>query len=295
MPNWRRIGAFVAANARISQRRRAVGTQRRSAILSKENAMTGSTPPKTLIECRGVTVTGGSTPILKSIDLAIHENEIVSLIGPNGSGKSTLVRTLLGVVGPSAGQVLRAPGLTIGYIPQRIKFDQTLPLRVDRFLTLGTGTAAPGIRPVLDELKCGHIAKRQMTDLSGGELQRVMLARALLRAPALLVLDEPAQGLDVTGQVEFYRLLQDIRKRFRCGILIVSHDLHLVLAATDHVICLNHHICCVGKPDRVAGDPEFIKLFGPETAAILAPYSHDHDHEHGVSGEISAAHEHPRG
>ena len=224
--------------------------------------------------------------VLDDVSLAVHAREIVTLIGPNGSGKTTLVRVVLGLVAPARGTVRRRPGLRVGYMPQRITVDETLPLTVARFLALADAMRPPWRRgardaqaAALDEVGAGALAERPIQRLSGGEMQRVLLARALARDPDLLVLDEPVQGVDVTGQGELYDLIARIRDRRGCGVLMVSHDLHLVMAATDTVVCLNHRVCCTGRPETVSRHPAYRSLFGPPGG--LAVYAHSHDHVHG--------------
>ena len=192
---------------------------------------------------------------------------------------------LLGLLKPVAGRVWQQPGLVIGYVPQRIQMDPILPLTVRRFLTIGTGRRRD-IAPVLAAVGGRHLAQALMHELSGGELQRVMLARALVRDPGLLILDEPAQGVDFSGQLELYELIERIRTERGCGVLLVSHDLHVVMGATDRVFCLNRHICCSGEPEAVSQHPEYLSLFGPHAAAGLAIYTHQHDHAHDLAGEV---------
>ncbi len=253
-----------------------------------------------LIEGHGLIVSHGRRRVLDRVDVSVSAGEIVTLIGPNGAGKTTLVRTLLGLQRPEAGSVERQAGLVIGYVPQRLHVDPTLPLTVRRFLAL----AAPGGRAdaaaLLAEVGAARCIEQQVSALSGGELQRVLLARALARRPQLLVLDEPVQGVDFSGQIELFRLIGSLRDRRGCGILLVSHDLHLVMSATDRVLCLNHHLCCSGAPDAVSRHPEYQRLFGPRAAEALAVYTHHHDHAHAPTGEvlpvegcaIHGAHEH---
>ena len=224
--------------------------------------------------------------VLSAVDLAVHAGEILTLIGPNGSGKTTLVRVVLGLLKPASGSVRRQAGLRIGYIPQRLHVDETLPLTVERFLRLCAPRARGGFSEALTEVGAGHLLDSPLQAVSGGELKRILLAQALLRDPDLLVLDEPSAGVDVTGQAELYALIKSIRDSRRCGVLLVSHDLHLVMAATDRVVCLNHHVCCTGRPEAVSRDPEYLALFGPELAGRLAVYSHEHDHRHGLSGDL---------
>jgi zinc transport system ATP-binding protein len=222
--------------------------------------------------------------ILEDIDFQIKSGEIVTLIGPNGAGKTTLVRALLGLIPITTGSLIRMPNLVIGYCPQRLTIEKTIPLTVRRFLSLGFSCALPQIIDALQKVGMDAFINASIHKLSGGEFQRVVLARALLRKPNLLVLDEPAQGVDVTGQIELYSLIAKLRHQLECGILMVSHDLHLVMAATDKVICLNHHICCMGHPEMVSQHPAYVELFGKPTLEALAVYTHHHNHAHDLSG-----------
>jgi zinc transport system ATP-binding protein len=239
-----------------------------------------------LIEARRLTVRIGRHELLSAIDLTVGRGEIVSLIGPNGAGKTTLLRALLGVLKPTAGGIWRAQGLVIGYVPQRLQLDPVLPLTVERFLTIGLSASVAALDEALAEVRATHLRRVPMHELSGGEFQRAVLARALLRRPDLLILDEPGQGLDFSGQIELYGLIEQIRNRRGCGVLLVSHDLHIVMAATDRVVCLNRHVCCSGQPEAVSRHPEYMALFGPRAAASLAVYSHEHDHAHDLAGEV---------
>ena len=232
-----------------------------------------------LIEVRGLAVGTRSRRILHDIDLEILPGEIVTVVGPNGSGKTTLLRALIGAVRPAAGRVVRQRGVRIGYSPQRLDLDRTMPLTVDRFLALGG--PAPGDRgPAVERAGIGPLLGAQVTDLSGGELQRVLLARALLRRPALLILDEPTQGLDQPAKAACYGVIEAVRNETGAGVLMVSHDLHVVMGASDRVVCLNGHICCEGAPARVREMPEYRALFGADTQGALALYRHEHDHRH---------------
>ncbi len=237
-----------------------------------------------LIEARELSVRFRERTILDRVDLQVSRGEIVTVIGLNGAGKSTLVRALLGLITPDSGCVLRQPNLRIGYSPQHLHLDATLPLTVARFLTLGARAPRQRLQELLAEVGVADVLDSQIADISGGELHRVLLARALLRKPDLLVLDEPLAGVDVAGQSEIYRLIADIRDRYACGVLLVSHDLHVVMAASDRVVCINHHVCCTGRPESVTRNPEFVALFGPHVAEVLAVYSHHHDHQHDVAG-----------
>ncbi|MBC8338735.1 MAG: zinc ABC transporter ATP-binding protein ZnuC [Alphaproteobacteria bacterium] len=244
-------------------------------------------PP--LVEANGITVLRSGKEILSNANLKVRSGEIVTLIGPNGAGKTTIVRVVLGLITPDRGVVVRRPDLVIGYMPQRLSIDPTLPLSVGRFLILGAGRRrySPDQQArVLDEVGVGEILDTPVQAASGGEFQRVVLARALLRDPDILVLDEPSQGIDVTGQADLYRLITRIRDRRGCGVLMVSHDLHLVMADTDEVVCLNQHVCCAGHPETVTSDPAYIQLFGKQVAGALAVYHHHHDHEHDAHGNV---------
>ena len=231
----------------------------------------------------GYTIRGQQ--ILDAVSLQLHENEIVTLIGPNGAGKTSLVRVLLGLEKATAGKVYRKPGARIGYVPQKLHIDPVLPLRVRDFLLTAGQFDKARLNRVLDEVQMAHLLGSAVQALSGGEFQRVLLARALLHQPDVLVLDEPAQGVDIIGQQALYRTIKRIRDRHACGVLMVSHDLHLVMASTDQVVCLNTHICCTGHPDDVSAHPEYLKIFG-QAMEGLAPYSHHHDHSHDAHGNV---------
>ena len=221
--------------------------------------------------------------ILDHVSLTLNESEILTVIGPNGAGKSTLLKIALGLIAPSTGNVARRAGLRIGYMPQRLHIEPALPLTTLRFLQLG-GAKATTIATALDEVDMRGAEATALQALSGGELQRVLLARALLRDPNLLVLDEPAQGVDLAGQTAMYDLIGTVRERHGCGVLMVSHDLHWVMAQTDHVLCLNQHICCEGHPQQVGSDPAYRALFGEVGVHALAPYQHHHNHQHDLHG-----------
>ncbi len=238
-----------------------------------------------LIAASGVCVGSGAGARLDHIDISVSPGEIVTLIGPNGAGKTTLIRVLLGILQPSRGAVRRRPDLRIGYVPQHLSPDPVLPLSVERFLTLGGRAGGGRIERALEETGIARLRKRPLDVLSGGELQRAVLARALLREPDLLILDEPVQGIDFGGQIELYELIGSLRKTRGCGVLLVSHDLHLVMAATDRVVCINRHLCCAGHPEAVSRHPEYLELFGAR-AGDLAIYTHDHDHEHDLAGQV---------
>lgn len=242
-----------------------------------------------LVRMEGVGVRRDGRWLVRGIDLAVARGSIVTLIGPNGSGKSTTVRAALGILAVDEGAVRRLPGLRIGYVPQRLAVDRSIPLTVGRFMSLVHRLDDTAMRAALASTGVAHLADAFLLGLSGGEMQRVMLARALAGRPDLLVLDEPAQGVDVGGQAALYELVARARRDLGCGVLLVSHDIHVVMAATDHVICLNGHVCCEGSPVSVAASPAYRDLFGPAAARALAVYEHHHDHQHLPDGRVRHA------
>lgn len=227
--------------------------------------------------------------LVQGVDFDVRRGEIVTLIGPNGSGKSTTAKMVLGVLKPSEGKVQRLSNLRIGYVPQKLSIDWTLPLSVERLMSLTSNISKKDAFYALESVGASHLVGSEVQHLSGGEFQRVLLARALARKPDLLVLDEPVQGVDFTGEVELYDLIADIRKTLGCGILLISHDLHVVMAQTDTVVCLNGHVCCRGTPQTVTQSPEYHKLFGGRAASTLAIYQHHHDHKHMEDGRVQHA------
>lgn len=254
-----------------------------------------------LIRLDGVSVEFGKRRVLDNITLTINKGQILTLIGPNGAGKSTLVKVVLGLQKRYIGSVERAKKLRIGYVPQKLKLNETLPLDVSRFLALAGKYSAQERLDALKLVGAEHLIASNMHQLSGGENQRVLLARALLQRPDVLVLDEPAQGVDVQGQIDLYELIDTIRHRFGCAVFMVSHDLHLVMAKTDDVICLHHHICCQGSPQTITQHPSYIALFGSATKETLAFYQHQHRHHHhdlsgdAVSGDAAQCGHHKHG
>ncbi len=252
-------------------------------------------PTEALIEVRGASVHHNGHATLDNVDLTVCAGEIVTLIGPNGSGKTTLVKVALGLTKVDAGGVHRKSGVRIGYMPQHLTVDLTLPLTVRRFLSLREAGSERDALDALAEVGVEYVIDNPFQTLSGGEARRVLLARALLGQPDLLVLDEPSAGVDVMGQGELYDLIRKIRDQRGCSVLLVSHDLHLVMAATDQVLCLNHHICCAGQPEAVAQHPEYLALFGTELRHSLAVYTHDHDHHHDLAGETVDHTDHDHG
>ncbi|MES9902627.1 MAG: zinc ABC transporter ATP-binding protein ZnuC [Sedimenticola sp.] len=249
--------------------------------------------PEPLITAEGISIQLNGREVLEGVDLEIHRGEIITLIGPNGAGKTTLIRVLLGLLKPDRGRLTRQPGIKIGYMPQRLATPDNLPLTVRRFLTLSAAAKREVIAPLADELAVTHLLESPMQVLSGGEHQRVLLARALLRDPDLLVLDEPVQGVDVTGQSELYSLISRLSNERNCGVLMISHDLHLVMAATHRVMCINRHVCCSGHPEAVSRHPAYLELFGAQAGAPLAVYTHHHDHTHDIHGDVVTPGEEP--
>jgi zinc transport system ATP-binding protein len=233
-----------------------------------------------LISAQNLSVAFGAEAVLSSVTMTIEPGEIVTILGPNGSGKSTLLRALLGILPLSTGTVTRAPGLRLGYVPQKLAVDRSMPMTVRRFLSLPLRVSDSAATAALLRVGLPDLEQRQMAGLSGGQFQRVLLARALLSAPQLLILDEPTQGLDQPGEAAFYRLIEELRRDTGAAILMVSHDLHVVMAASDRVICLNGHICCQGAPHVVSNAPEYRALFGQGSLGALALYQHSHDHSH---------------
>ncbi len=242
-----------------------------------------------LVTLSGVSVRRSGRAILSGIDLTLRPGEIVTVIGPNGGGKTTLLKVVLGLTKPDTGSISARRGLRVGYVPQRLQLDPTLPMTVRRLLTLTRRTPEPELIEALGETGVAHLLDADATSISGGEFQRVLIARALLARPELLVLDEPVQGVDFNGEVALYEKIAEIRRRHGCGVLLVSHDLHVVMAASDRVLCLNGHVCCAGVPREVAEAPEYLRLFGPRAANTVAIYRHHHDHTHGLHGEVVRA------
>ncbi|AYN24749.1 zinc ABC transporter ATP-binding protein ZnuC [Buchnera aphidicola] len=233
-----------------------------------------------LIILKNVYVNFSNRSILSNISLSLIPNRIVTLIGPNGAGKSTLIRVILGLIQPNLGNVIRSPKVSVGYVPQKLHLNNLLPITVERFMKLSKKKKNVNILKTLKRVKAESLQYSPLQKLSGGEMQRILLARALLNNPNLLVLDEPIQGVDVMGQLDLYELINQIRSQIQCSILIVSHDLNFVMAKTDYVICLNKHICCSGTPKTVFKNAEFTSIFGSKLIKELAIYKHDHDHVH---------------
>ena len=244
-----------------------------------------------LVSGEGFGYRDGQRWLVRGVDLSVSPGEIVTLIGPNGSGKSTTAKLATGVLSPSEGEIRRRPDLSIGYVPQKLSVGRTLPLTVERLMRLTGRHDTADVQRAMERTGIADLRHADVQNLSGGEFQRALLARAILGEPDLLVLDEPVQGVDFSGEVAIYDLIQDIRDETGCGVLLISHDLHIVMAATDTVVCLNGHVCCAGSPMSVAANPEYLKLFGARAAETLAIYQHHHDHTHLPDGRI----QHPDG
>lgn len=235
---------------------------------------------KHLLNLEAVSKTFANRMVLDKISMSISQGEITTVIGPNGAGKSTLLKIILGLIAPDNGTIERSSELRIGYMPQKLYVDPTLPLTTHRFLRLAD-VSASACDEALALTGISDLKNNSFQSLSGGEIQRVLLARAILRRPNLLVLDEPVQGVDINGQNELYRIITNLKETLNCGVVLVSHDLHLVMSDSDHVICLNHHICCQGKPEKVTQDPAYINIFGNTSV-----YNHHHNHQHTLHGQI---------
>ena len=240
-----------------------------------------------LANLEGVTVQFDDRLVVNRVSLTVHRGDIITIIGPNGAGKTSLIKTVLGLQRATSGKVSRAPGLVIGYVPQHLTLEATLPLSVRRFMLL-SGKPLAECEAALARTGVSHLLEASVHHLSGGEKQRLLLARALVRKPDLLVLDEPAQGVDINGQAALYELIRELRDELHCGVIMISHDLHLVMAATDKVICLNQHVCCSGYPADISHDPAFIETFGHQVAESLAVYHHHHNHQHNLHGDVVA-------
>lgn len=233
-----------------------------------------------LLSTGGLCVNYADKRVLHDIEFSIRSGEIVTIVGPNGSGKSTLLRVLIGSINASSGTLTRATDLRVGYVPQKLELTRILPLTVRRFFAIPHRISNEHIQQICQKISIAHLLDKQIVELSGGQLQRVLLARAALNSPDLLILDEPTQGLDQQGSADFYCQIEDLRNDTGCAVLMVSHELHVVMSASDRVICLNGHVCCEGAPDVVSSKPEYRALFGTGTQGTLALYRHVHDHKH---------------
>jgi len=241
-----------------------------------------------LIELKNINMAFEQKTALQNINLNIYPNSIITIVGPNGGGKSTLLKILLKLQKPTSGEVIYHKNVRIGYVPQKIHLDHSLPLTVERFLALKKGVTAGEISTALEQLSVAHLRNNNMQRLSGGEMQRVLLARAILNKPNLLVLDEPTQGVDISGQAELYQLIQRTQQQLNCAVLMVSHDLHIVMADSKEVLCINQHICCAGTPETLSNDPTFMRLWGDQLSQNVGFYTHHHNHHHDLHGDVCA-------
>ena len=240
---------------------------------------------KILLKVENASFSKNNKWLVKGVSLEVKQGEIVTLIGPNGSGKSTTAKIALGIYKDIEGKVKKFTN-KIGYVPQKISIDWTLPIRVIDFMSLIEEPTDEQINTALNLTSVKHLRNKNLSDLSGGEFQRVLIARAIAKQPDLLVLDEPVQGVDFKGEIALYELIKKISEELNCGILLISHDLHVVMSATDFVVCLNGHVCCSGTPQVVAKNNEYQELFGDRAASILSLYEHKHDHTHSQDGTI---------
>ena len=238
-----------------------------------------------LVKLNNVGIQQNETWLVKGVSLEVEKGKIVTLIGPNGSGKSTTAKIALGIYKNIEGNVEKFTN-NVGYVPQKISIDWTLPLRVKDFMVLTDDIKDELLDEALSLTGVIHLKEKNLGNLSGGEFQRVLIARAISKKPELLVLDEPVQGVDFTGEIALYELIKKISEKLNCGILLISHDLHTVMSATDHVVCLNGHVCCSGSPKDVARNNEYKALFGEQASQTLSIYEHKHDHEHSIDGKI---------
>ena len=238
-----------------------------------------------LVKLNNVGIQQNDKWLVKGVSLEVEKGKIVTLIGPNGSGKSTTAKIALGIYKNIEGNVEKFTN-NVGYVPQKISIDWTLPLRVKDFMVLTDNIKDELIDEALSLTGVIKLKEKNLGNLSGGEFQRVLLARAISKKPELLVLDEPVQGVDFTGEIALYELIKKISEKLNCGILLISHDLHTVMSATDHVVCLNGHVCCSGSPKDVARNNEYKALFGEQASQTLSVYEHKHDHEHSIDGKI---------
>ena len=238
-----------------------------------------------LVKIENAGIFRSSKWLVRDVSLEVSQGQIVTLIGPNGSGKTTTAKMVLNILKPDEGFVISNTG-RVAYVPQKINVDWTMPLRVFDFMKITGDLSENDMKENLRLTGVERLIYSELRNLSGGEFQRVLIARAIAKKPELLVLDEPVQGVDFNGEIALYNLIKQISDKLNCGILLISHDIHFVMSSTDHVICLNGHICCSGSPSSVAKNPAYIDLFGEHTASTLSLYKHHHDHSHGADGRI---------
>ena len=239
---------------------------------------------QTLAYLENISLKLNDQQILQNINLQINKGEITTLVGPNGGGKTSIARILIGILNPNSGKVFIKEGSKIGYMPQKLEIEKTIPLRVIDFLELfsnfQTKSITHKIHQLFNKLNIKNILEKSIHHISGGEMQKTLLVRALINNPDILVLDEPTGSMDISAQAEFYQIIEEIREQKNCAILIISHDLHIVMQKTNHVICVNNHICCSGSPESINNHPEYLSLFGKKPIDNIAIYSHHHDHKH---------------
>ena len=240
-----------------------------------------------LVKLENAGVYKSSKWLVRGISFEVNNGQIVTLIGPNGSGKTTTAKMILNILNADEGLVTSNTN-KMAYVPQKINIDWTMPLRVIDFMKITSSINNAQITEALTLTGVEKLLYDEVHNLSGGEFQRVLIARAVAKKPELLVLDEPVQGVDFNGEIALYNLIKKISDKLNCGILLISHDMHFVMSATDHVICLNGHICCSGTPSSVVKNPAYIKLFGEHNAETLSYYQHHHDHSHNNDGSVSS-------
>lgn len=230
---------------------------------------------------KSISLSLNNQQILKNINLELKKGEITTLIGPNGGGKTSIARILIGILKASSGEVFISKNAKIGYMPQKLEIEKTIPLRVIDFLNLSaTAEAMARLEAMAKKLLIENILEKSIHKISGGELQKALLVKTLINNPDILVLDEPTQYMDIAAQAEFYQVIEEIREQKNCAILIISHDLHIVMQKTNQVVCINRHICCEGSPESINNHPEYLSLFGKDRIDNITIYSHHHDHKH---------------
>jgi zinc transport system ATP-binding protein len=234
-----------------------------------------------LVSLKNINLSFSSKNILDNINLDIKKNDFITIIGPNGAGKSSLIRLIIGSLQPNSGKIIRNKELKIAYVPQKMQINQTIPIKAEYFLKLNKKIEEKSFKKIVNDLKIADFLHTQLNDLSGGQRQKILLAKALLCQPNLLILDEPAQNLDISGQLEFYNYITKLHQEKKTAILMISHDLHIIMSSTKKVICLNHHICCQGESKIIAQNPDFKEIFGNDMNKLISIYNHYHDHHHG--------------
>lgn len=234
----------------------------------------------TLIHVDKISLSRHGKSILDQVSFELKAGEFITLIGPNGAGKSSLIKVLLGLIKADTGSVTKSSNIRLGYTPQKFIPNEFIPISVLDFLQLNQKVDTNFLQETAQLTSIESILNHELSSLSGGEMQRVLLARALLAKPNVLILDEPAQNLDVNGQVHLYKLIQDIHQKQGCAVLMVSHDLHRVMKESTQVLCLYHHICCMGQPESILKDSQFNDLFADQMDELMATYEHHHNHCH---------------